>query len=68
MKASRMFLAGLAALVLFFACILMPVLSGSSAQAEEAIITEGYEAVIKAARDAVEKQLRAELTASGLAQ
>ena len=68
MKASRMFLAGLAALVLSFACILMPGVIGSSAQADEAIITEGYEAMIKAARDAVEKQLRAELTASGLAQ
>ena len=67
MKRSRLFLAGLAALVLSFACIMMPGLTGSTAQAEEAIITEGYEAVIKAARDAVEKQLGSGIPSSATA-
>ena len=67
MKASRMFLAGLAALVLSFACILMPGVIGSSAQADEAIITEGYEAIIKAVRDAVEKQLGSGIPSSATA-
>ena len=67
MKRSRLFLAGLAALVLSFASILMPGVAGSSAQAEEAIITGGYEAVIKAARDAVEKQLGSGIPSSATA-
>ena len=67
MKASRQFLAGLAALVLSLTCILVPELTCASAQADAAVITQGYEAEIKAARDAVEKQLGSGIPSSATA-
>lgn len=67
MKALRQFVAGVAVLVLSLTCVLMPGLRFSSAQAASDNIAQGYEATIKAAREAVAKQLDSGIPSSATA-
>ena len=67
MKALRLFLTRVVVLVLSLTCILIQGLIYSSAQAAAANMAQGYEATIKAAREAVAKELSSGIPSSATA-
>ena len=67
MKSSRLSVSKAVVLVLMMICILMPGLPRSSARATAGNIVPGYETVVSAAREAVEKQLSTGIPSSATA-
>jgi len=66
-KALRLFLAGAVVFVFSLSCVLMPGLSHPSARAATDTIAQGYEATIKATREAVAKELDSGIPSSATA-
>jgi len=67
MKALRLLLTGVVVLVLSLTCVMMPGSPCSSVHAAAANIAQGYEATIKAAREAVAKELSSGIPSSATA-